>query len=69
MRSTNSDRSIYLKRCPRCRGDIHASRDQYGKYIHCLQCGYAADIPRPNPFRICSPTYAATKWHSRLWLR
>lgn len=50
MRSTNSDRSIYLKRCPRCRGDIHASRDQYGKYIHCLQCGYAADIPRPNPF-------------------
>lgn len=50
MRSTNSDGGIYLKRCPRCRGDIHASRDQYGRYIHCLQCGYAADIARPNPF-------------------
>ena len=41
---SNSARSIYFKQCPRCNGDISASSDQYGDYIHCLQCGYMADI-------------------------
>lgn len=50
MRSWNSERTIYLKGCPRCKGDIRASQDEYGKYIHCLQCGYAADVERPNMF-------------------
>ena len=43
-RQSNSGRSIFLKRCPRCNGDISATSDQYGDYIHCLQCGYMADI-------------------------
>ena len=48
----NDGRRIYLKQCPRCNGDIHAGNDQYGKYIHCLQCGYSADVERPNPFAL-----------------
>ncbi len=50
LRAFGADGSIYLKRCPRCGGDIHTARDEYGGYIHCLQCGYTADIERPNPF-------------------
>ena len=41
---SNSGRSIFLKQCPRCNGDISTSSDQYGSYIHCLQCGYMADL-------------------------
>ena len=37
-------RSIYLKQCPRCRGDLSVKSDQYGDYISCLQCGYTAEI-------------------------
>ena len=39
-------RTIFLKQCPRCNGDLSASRDHYGDYIHCLQCGYMSDIER-----------------------
>ena len=30
---------IYLKRCPRCKGDLHEGSDTFGSYIACLQCG------------------------------
>ena len=40
----NPRRNIYFKQCRRCNGDISTSSDQYGDYIHCLQCGYMADI-------------------------
>lgn len=31
---------IWLKRCPRCKGDIQDNRDIYGCYFVCIQCGY-----------------------------
>ncbi|MBI4200017.1 MAG: hypothetical protein HY535_06060 [Chloroflexi bacterium] len=34
-----------FKGCPRCGGDLHLSRDQYGSYKECLQCGYVEDVP------------------------
>ena len=34
---------LYLKACPRCRGDVKFADDQYGKYLECLQCGYTID--------------------------
>ena len=37
-------RSIYLKQCPRCSGDLATNQDHYGNYLHCLQCGYMADV-------------------------
>ena len=32
--------TLYLKSCPRCRGDITLDEDQYGRYMECLQCGF-----------------------------
>ena len=37
---------VYLKACPRCKGDLHISQDMYGKYCECLQCGYMLDITK-----------------------
>ena len=32
---------VWFKCCPRCTtGDLSEERDQYGKYVICLQCGY-----------------------------
>ena len=38
--------SLYLKSCPRCKGDMNSNRDMYGEYRLCLQCGNSVDIPR-----------------------
>jgi len=35
---------LRLKSCPRCRGDVYVSRDHYGWYEQCLQCGYLRDL-------------------------
>ncbi len=39
---------LYLKACPRCKGDMHANRDMYGEYKECLQCGYMVDIDKES---------------------
>ena len=31
---------FWLKRCPRCHGDLHSDRDIHGAYVACLQCGH-----------------------------
>lgn len=54
FRQTNLKRRIFLKRCPRCSGDLSADSDQYGSYVHCLQCGYMADIERARATGILS---------------
>ncbi len=36
---------IAFKGCPKCHGDLYLSKDMYGKYISCLQCGYMKDLP------------------------
>ncbi len=35
---------LYLRSCPKCKGDMHADSDIYGTYRQCLQCGYLEDI-------------------------
>ena len=30
---------FYLKQCGKCNGDLHSTKDIYGQYIACLQCG------------------------------
>lgn len=35
---------LRLKACPRCGGDMHDNRDEYGCYAECLQCGYMRDV-------------------------
>lgn len=39
---------IYFRACRRCTGDIHMSRDTFGAYFKCLQCGFSRDIPTPQ---------------------
>jgi hypothetical protein len=31
---------VYLKACPRCRGDLFVERDQRSRFLTCLQCGH-----------------------------
>lgn len=30
---------LWLKSCPRCRGDMVLESDFYGQYLSCIQCG------------------------------
>lgn len=36
----SKDLRLMLKSCPRCKGDLFLSSDEYGWYWECLQCGY-----------------------------
>ena len=56
MRHSSKDRTVYLKQCPRCGGDLFTSKDQYGNYIHCIQCGYMADIDLPRALEVTRPS-------------
>ena len=41
---------IRFKACHRCRGDLALVHDQYGNYMHCLQCGWTlAELPGMVP--------------------
>jgi len=40
-------RSLRLKSCPRCKGDIMLERDRWGWYEQCIQCGYLRDLENP----------------------
>lgn len=31
---------IYLKACPKCKGDLTDSEDEFGAYTRCFQCGF-----------------------------
>ena len=39
---------LILKGCPRCKGDMNTSKDMYGEYEECLQCGYMLDVEKPS---------------------
>lgn len=34
---------MWLKSCPRCRGDLILDYDYYGYYVSCIQCGASLD--------------------------
>ena len=47
-----ADRKIvFLGECVRCSGDLCRSRDFYGEYIQCLQCGYVIDVEDDGDWR------------------
>ena len=35
---------FWFKQCPRCSGDLYQSRDSFGPFISCLQCGLIKDV-------------------------
>lgn len=48
-RKDGTSQMVQFKACPRCSGDMKQTRDMYGKYNECIQCGYTKDIlPEPN---------------------
>ena len=34
----------FLKGCPRCKGDVEETVDHFGRYRHCLSCGWSIDL-------------------------
>ena len=36
---------FWLKKCPRCSGDLYDEKDTFGPYFSCVQCGFHKDIP------------------------
>ena len=41
---------INLKACPKCHGDLSLQKDQYGRYLSCLQCGYLKELPEVSRY-------------------
>ena len=35
---------VWLKGCPKCKGDLFLDGDSYGKFQSCIQCGYIRDL-------------------------
>ena len=31
---------LWMKCCPRCKGDLQDNQDVFGNYFVCIQCGY-----------------------------
>jgi hypothetical protein len=46
---------VWLKACPRCKGDLFLDEDNYGKFQSCLQCGYMRDLSHASR-KFLSPT-------------
>ena len=42
---------VQFRACPRCRGDMKSTRDMYGNYKECLQCGNMVDMPHDPKVR------------------
>ncbi len=34
---------VFLKACPKCKGDLAMASDIYGDFLECLQCGLIKD--------------------------
>jgi hypothetical protein len=43
---------LWIKGCPKCRGDLYSDRDIMGYYRQCLQCGYTFYEQRRRPMRL-----------------
>ena len=53
---------FYFKACPKCSGDLHLDKDQYGSFIECVQCGLVRDVELNQTFPTMSnaPTVSAS---------
>ncbi len=52
---------IYFGACPKCQGDVMLSRDSYGSFLSCLQCGLMRDV-ESKPATPARPRPAAPVW-------
>ena len=44
--------ALWIKGCPKCKGDLYSDRDIMGYYRQCLQCGYTFYEQRRRPVRV-----------------
>lgn len=35
---------VEYRACPKCRGDMHTRRDNFGDFKECIQCGLMQDL-------------------------
>ena len=56
---------IFFKSCPRCKGDMIATSDMYGKFMECLQCGYESE-PVAEAEQESRPLYSRTAAASKV---
>ena len=49
---------IRFKGCPKCHGDLYLSKDMYGKYLTCLQCGFLKDLSAQPEVAMPEPVVA-----------
>ena len=52
---------IYFGACPKCQGDVTLSRDSYGNFLSCLQCGLMCDVAS-KPTAVAKPKPVAPVW-------
>jgi hypothetical protein len=58
---------VWIRCCPRCKGDLQDNQDIYGNYFVCIQCGYyltdseETRLRRPARFRSSAGATAAYK--------
>jgi hypothetical protein len=48
---------VYLKSCPRCRGDVFTEHDLRERYLTCLQCGHVLTSQEESKLRFCGATW------------
>jgi hypothetical protein len=46
---------FWLKRCPKCGGDLMDESDVQGSFISCLQCGHMLSLAEEQALRRASP--------------
>ena len=56
---------LYLKACPRCRGDIKFVNDIYGPVLKCLQCGFTVTSANREIIAAGAPEESATRHAAR----
>ena len=50
---------FWLKKCPRCRGDLISESDVHGTFVSCLQCGHMRSAAAEASLRGSVPPGAA----------
>ena len=45
----------WLRRCPRCSGDLYEGRDIHAGYVACIQCGYYLSSEQEEILRVLAP--------------
>lgn len=51
---------VWLKSCPRCRGDLFLDNDSCGWHLVCLQCGHRKYLKQQRDYRAIVRALCAT---------